>query len=817
MKKFLKIAFKALRIILGVLLILYIVVFAYVSINKKSILQQVTTEIGKKISGKVSIADMELSFFRHFPKISVVINNVTVTDSLFTQHNHPFFKAEHLFAELSITKLIKKQAPLNGLVIENGEIYLFTDTSGYTNTYLFKQKKDSVAATGSKEKNELKSVWLKEVSIIIDDQQKQKLHNYFVKDLKMKLDDKDETSFAFDAKADIIIHSMAFNLSRGTFLKEKTFTGNFGMVFNKALNQLQFDSIDIKLSGHPFNLSGRFDLKAVEPQFSLRVHTKDLLFNEGKTLVPDRIARSLSLVELDKSLDIDVRIDGPLKGGEPLIYINWTAKGTQLKTPFLDFEKAYFTGYFTNEVVKDSGRNDANSKINISNFSAGWHGLPLTSANIEIFNLEKPILTCDLLSAFDLTMLNDLVGSSVLQLEAGYGTVDLTYKGPIERNNNTNSFINGSLSVKEGTVKYAPREVELKNVNGQVEFRNSNVLVKDLRCLVLNNKLVMQGKADNLLTFINTEPGKAVIDWNVYTPSLNLGSFIFLLKPGKKIKSSAQKNSLASAASKIDAVLEKASFHINLDATSLNYKKFTATRVNADVSLLEDKYLINNVSMNHAGGNVNMSGSLTRQRANYLLAKLNASMNNVDVSDMLSAFSNFGQDGITSQNLAGKLTAKIDASVDLDEEGKVYPAGVQSIVDFSLKDGALVNFEPVKKLQEMTFKNRNFENIRFAELKDRLQIANGDIKIDRMEIQSSVMSFFVEGIYSMKGNTDISVQVPLNNLKRRKADYIPENIGTDKKAGTSIYLRGRPGADGNISFKLDLFNKFKKNKEAKNL
>jgi len=82
-----------------------------------------------------------------------------------------------------------------------------------------------------------------------------------------------------------------------------------------------------------------------------------------------------------------------------------------------------------------------------------------------------------------------------------------------------------------------------------------------------------------------------------------------------------------------------------------------------------------------------------------------------------------------------------------------------------------------------------------------------------MEIQSTVLSFFVEGIYSMKGNTDISIQVPFNNLKKRGPDYNPENIGTDKKPKKSIYIRGRPGSDGNINFKLDLFNRYKKDKE----
>ena len=151
--------------------------------------------------------------------------------------------------------------------------------------------------------------------------------------------------------------------------------------------------------------------------------------------------------------------------------------------------------------------------------------------------------------------------------------------------------------------------------------------------------------------------------------------------------------------------------------------------------------------------------------------------------------------------MEGKLTATVNAVLTLDDEGKAYPNSVASTIDFSLKNGALNNFEPVKKLQSVIFKNRNFDNIRFAELKDRLEIANQEIKINRMEIESNVLSMYVEGIYSMKGNTDMSIQIPLSNLKKRNADYIPENKGTDKKGGTSIFLRGQPGADGTIQFK----------------
>ncbi|MCW3107741.1 MAG: AsmA family protein, partial [Segetibacter sp.] len=46
-------------------------------------------------------------------------------------------------------------------------------------------------------------------------------------------------------------------------------------------------------------------------------------------------------------------------------------------------------------------------------------------------------------------------------------------------------------------------------------------------------------------------------------------------------------------------------------------------------------------------------------------------------------------------------------------------------------------------------------------------------------------------------------------------DFAPENKGAESKGGASIFVRGRPGADGSVQFKLDLFKKFRKKDKDK--
>jgi hypothetical protein len=810
--KYLKYTLKGTAVLLSVLVILYIVAFSYVSANKRKIINQVTAEISKKLNGSVSIGNVELSFLRHFPKVSVALHRVMITDTMYARHHHTFFMSEDVFVNVSVISMIAKRSFINGFRIDKGSFYLYTDTTGYTNKYLFSPKKDSTkSAEDNHGRNELKNIFLNNVRIIIDDRQKNKLLDLQVNNLDLDLEDKDENVFLFSAKANILVHGLGFNLARGSFLKEKTFRGNFDLRYDKKLKQIQMDSINIRLQDHPFNITARFDLAGADRQFSFRVNAKNIYFGFAKSLLTHKIDSALSIVDVGAQLNVAARLAGPLQDGNPLILINFATKKTHLVTPFLDFDNASFKGFFTNEVVAGLPRLDPNSEVVLENFSATWQDLPVTSDKIAVVNLEVPVVACDLKSHFSLATLDDIVGSNALQLKSGEGTADLNYKGPIESNNNINSFVNGFISFKNGDILYTLRDVELKNVTGRIVFKNSNVFVENLQCNVLNNKIVMDGTALNLLSLINEEPNKVNINWNIYSPSLNFNEFTFLLKSRKKLTSRTRsKRKLVKMSNKIDQVLDQGRLEVNLKAGHLIYKKFEATNALANVTLLQDRYLINNVSMNHANGRMELKGSLIAQNGNTHFAKINVSLDNVDVSKTFAAFNNFGQDGITSKSLQGKLSAKIDALLNVNSEGKAEPESIESLIDFSLKDGALNNYEPVKKLQNFLFKNRNFDSIRFAELKDRFEIKNQEVKINRMEIQSNVMSMFVEGIFSKKGTTDISIQVPLSNIHKRGADFNPENVGTEKRGGSSFYLRGRPGPDGNIKFKLDLFKNFKK-------
>ena len=139
-------------------------------------------------------------------------------------------------------------------------------------------------------------------------------------------------------------------------------------------------------------------------------------------------------------------------------------------------------------------------------------------------------------------------------------------------------------------------------------------------------------------------------------------------------------------------------------------------------------------------------------------------------------------------------------------------ATMQGETTFSIKNGQLDSIAGLVKIGDFLFKNRDFYHVQFAEIKGNVGLDGNSVNIRRMEVQSNVLSLFIEGKYSLVDSTDLSVQIPLSNLKKRDKDFKPENVGPDAKVGPSVFLRLHT-KDGKMAIGYDMLKKFKKKKK----
>ncbi len=218
-----------------------------------------------------------------------------------------------------------------------------------------------------------------------------------------------------------------------------------------------------------------------------------------------------------------------------------------------------------------------------------------------------------------------------------------------------------------------------------------------------------------------------------------------------------------------------------IDVAHFIYHRIDLQNIIAELRTTPNHYLyIDTLNMDAAGGNIGLSGYFNGSDPKHIYMKPNLLMQNVDLDKILFKFENFGQDHLVSENLQGKLTAKILGKI------RVYPDLVpdldQSTIEMDVKvlNGRLKNYDPMLALSDY-MGDKNLQNIRFDTLQNSLDIKNGKITIPSMTIESTLGHIELSGSHDIDQNIDYYLRIPWKTV--RKAAY--QKIFGNKKEEVS--------------------------------
>src|SRR5215211_725569 len=129
------------------LLILLILAFMIPILFKNKILQVVKTEINKNVEARVEFKDLSLSLFRHFPKVTLGLEDVSVT-GLREFARDTLISASTLEATVNIMSLIRgKDMTIYGVFLESPRIHALVNKDGKANWDIAKADTSATAAT----------------------------------------------------------------------------------------------------------------------------------------------------------------------------------------------------------------------------------------------------------------------------------------------------------------------------------------------------------------------------------------------------------------------------------------------------------------------------------------------------------------------------------------------------------------------------------------------------------------------------------------------------------------------------------------------
>lgn len=808
MKKVVKIGLRVLVILVVLILAIFIAGRTYLKLHRKQVISYIETEARKQLNGgELKIANISVSFYQSFPRFAFTIDTLTIRDSLWYRHHHDLISANKVYATIDLFKLFFGKISIGRVRMERPHIYLYTDTFGYTNTSVFKRK-----SSPKKPLTKITDYPILEVrdgNLIVDKKCDGKIFEFDIPKLEAStVADEEEQGLKINLDLNCNVLQMTFNQEKGPFLEGKNVSGNFQIRFNGNSKILQFEKIHLNVDKQPFIFTGKFFLAEVPAPFMLSWETENLPFRKAASFLSKNIRLKLAPYDISESI---THLTGSLDNTEPeyktpLIHLRLKVDNKTITTPISVINNASFTATFNNEEIKGQGHEDENTVMHFSALKGRWDELEFRSDSVVFHNLIHPLMNLNILSDFSLENINSIFEENTLAFTGGSGRINMAYSGSLEQNYDSLRMIFGNFSMDSASIVYIPRNLKFTNGNGIIHFTGKDMIVDNLNVNTGSTGLVMNGKAKNFFYLINQKNNKLNIDWTIHSNKLNLNDFISYLKlKNSKLPIKKKKSTLDQSLTNFTSFLETANFNLNLNAKQMVYKKFYANNVLAYMELNENSINLKKIQLQHANGNISLEGILRNLPASNPFS-LKAQLTDINVSKIFSAFNNFGLKSPTDKNIAGTMSADVTMSGAVTTNAQIIPGEMKGFVKFNLHDGQLTDFEPIQKISQTVFKNRNFSDIQFADLHDLLEVNGQSIIVNRMEIRSSVLTMFVEGIYNMKTGPDLSIQVPLSNLKTNK-DSVLVNKGIFSKTGVSARLRAKWGDDGKIKITWDPFNK----------
>jgi len=805
-KKLLRVGLRVLLYAGIVLVLLWLAIWGYITFNKTNLIAKISSKISEKTKAETTIGDLSASLLQTFPLVSIQLTDIVVKDSLWKTHGRTFFTAQNIYLRLSPLGLFSKDRGIGKIMVSKGKLHLYVDSTEYNNQYILKSDKKN-----KKQQTSLPDIHLTTSELIFERPSRQKLHHFAIHELALTNTIKNDLQI-FDIDTDLLVNSLAFNTGKGSYLKNKKVRGEFQINIDRNQKLLSFKNIALLIDRQKINLTGSFSLDTTNRDFNLSISSPSLDFNKAVTFVPDSMQKKLKSFSIVRPVVFQINLSGKTKyKSVPLVVVEVKVSDNEIVTKGGTFTNSSFTGKFTNEIAPGKPRLDDNSRIEAINFTSQFNKIPLKAKHITISNLANPYLESDLKASFNLTSLNELTGSTTLQFIKGSGDIDIVFKGPISGRDSVDSGINGSIKINNATLKYLPRNVLLSQCSGTLLFRNKDLLVQKFNARTGNTELLMNGDAKNFLSLLNISPEKLTLHWNVYSPQLHLQDFrTFLAKRNIKASPKNPNDKFKSTAGKIDKMFTDGDVFITLSTPTMNYKKFDAKQVKAEVILTRNIIDLKNVSFGHANGSMMMRGTVTEGTSSNAVF-LNSTLNKMDIPTLFYAFDDFGQDAVTHKNLNGLVSATVNVNTAITDQAQVIPESMLGTIDFLVENGELNNFEPLQKISTSVFKKQDFSKIRFADLKNRLEVKGTAFIINKMEIRSTALILFAEGVYDVKKGTDMSIKFPIRNMLK-KNDSI-DLVSADVNYGVSVRVRAKTGEDGKLKISWDPFRRAVKNKK----
>ncbi|MFH6965465.1 AsmA-like C-terminal region-containing protein [Flavobacterium sp. FlaQc-28] len=451
---------------------------------------QIKKIANERLSAELNYSDVSVSFFRHFPSLTLTLDNLSLNGSA-PYKNEKFITAKEVSFGINVASLIfSKSVKIDQIYLSDSFINVKVNPSGEANYNIYKSQ---AAATEDKDSTEtalkLERIEILNSKIIYDDQST-KIHfdafgfNYLGKG--------DLNKAVFDLYSKAKIEKLNIVYENEPYLMNKKV--NADLITKVNINSLSFffQQNNLKINQLLIDFKGKFDFlkDGYNMDFVIKSDNSDL--HDVFTAFPPKYITWLSKTEIRGNTNLLLTLKGDYIASKNIAPdLNLDLK---IDSGFVNYNKSPFPVSNLNLDVKTKvpSLNPDLLTVDAKNLSLNMNKDYLKS-KFYVEGINTPEINADFKSKIDLEKLTKALGIPKIELK-GTLTSDVKANGKFDLKNKLLPVTNGTIDLENGYLKTPYYPNPITNITIKSKIDNPKGTFGDLSVKLKPAQFTFEGK-----------------------------------------------------------------------------------------------------------------------------------------------------------------------------------------------------------------------------------------------------------------------------------------------------------------------------------
>jgi len=466
------------------LLILLPILFA------DTITERVKILANNHLEGELNFKDSELSFFKHFPSLTLTLNELNLNGS------KPF-KDKSLVAAKEIgfgidvwSVVFGSQTQIEELFLEEAKINILVNKKGEANYNIYKSNsKDTTTSSESASLN-LENIQINNSHLIYND-----------KSTKIQIEAKgfnykgkgDLLASNFNLKTSAQIDSLSFVYDKSEYLKNKKVKADLITKINTNSLSFVFEKNDLVINKLPVEFTGFFDFLKNGYQMDFKLKTEDSNLDDLFTALPAEYVSWMTETKMKGKTSAFLTLKGKYIAAENLSpELNFNIK---VRDGYVKHTKAPYPveAIYLNLDTKLPNLDINQLKVRLDSLYFDVNKNNLSAILISDGFGEKMTVDSKIKSKLDLAFLNNALQIPNFKL-AGNLDADIISKGNYSKKEKKFPVTSGNFELKNGFIQTAYYPKPIQNINLKAKLNSTTGNFKDASFVLSPANFTFEGE-----------------------------------------------------------------------------------------------------------------------------------------------------------------------------------------------------------------------------------------------------------------------------------------------------------------------------------